>query len=274
MKKKHFQDLGLWKTLLLVSCGFIPSRQERGHSTRTQLEKLNEYKLFFWGGELLVSVWGKVWELETELWTKIPETPIHFSGTTNFCGLKNEFTSHHFEIGVLESPMCEFDTLSNHQTVVKSRDSRLNFYEGPILTTSLFPNMETVWRKSRSVWRVVVVIRWLLRVVKPIFPWRESKWVQEGEWTLTTRRPHRNERGHVRKRVWYRSSQVSIDGKYTWVFTPPSQVSCCGGMEITGSFDFGVDRQKSRSTVGFVSLSCHSDYWFCDIKEKYCWWPS
>ncbi len=37
--------------------------------------------------------------------TKIPESPIHFSGDTNFFGPKNEFTSHQFETGVLESPM-------------------------------------------------------------------------------------------------------------------------------------------------------------------------
>ncbi len=83
---------------------------------------------------------------------EIPETPIHFSEAINFCGPKNESTIHFFfEIGVLESPMSEVGTLSNHQTVVKSRDSRFNFYEGPILTTSLFSNLETARRKTRSV---------------------------------------------------------------------------------------------------------------------------
>ena len=63
--------------------------------------------------------------------TKIPDPPIHFSGVTNFFGPKNEFTIHQFETSVLESPM-SFCPLSNHQTVVKPRDSRLNFYEGTI----------------------------------------------------------------------------------------------------------------------------------------------
>jgi hypothetical protein len=61
--------------------------------------------------------------------SKIPESPIHFSGATNFFGPKNEFTSHQFETSVLEPPM-SFSPLSNHQTVVKPRASRLNFYEG------------------------------------------------------------------------------------------------------------------------------------------------
>jgi len=64
-------------------------------------------------------------------WTKIPETPIHFSGSTIFFGPKNEFTSHQFETSDLE-PSMSFSTLSNHQTVVKPRASRLNFYGGPI----------------------------------------------------------------------------------------------------------------------------------------------
>jgi hypothetical protein len=63
--------------------------------------------------------------------TKIPDPPIHFSGATNFFGPKNEFTSHQFETSVLEPPM-SFSPLSNHQTVVQARASRLNFYEGSI----------------------------------------------------------------------------------------------------------------------------------------------
>ncbi len=57
-------------------------------------------------------------------------TPIHFSGSTNFFGHKNEFTNHQFETGVLESPSMSFIPLSNHQSVVKPRSSWLNFYEG------------------------------------------------------------------------------------------------------------------------------------------------
>jgi hypothetical protein len=71
------------------------------------------------------------WYSKKGLRTKIPEPPIQFSGATNFLGPKNEFTSHQFETSVLEPPM-SFSPLSNHQTVVKPRDSRLNFYEGPI----------------------------------------------------------------------------------------------------------------------------------------------
>jgi hypothetical protein len=69
--------------------------------------------------------------MSINLRTKIPEPPIHFSGSINFFGPKNELTSHQFETSVLETPM-SFGPLSNHQTVVKSQDSRLNFYEGSI----------------------------------------------------------------------------------------------------------------------------------------------
>jgi hypothetical protein len=67
--------------------------------------------------------------------TKIPDPPIHFSGSTNFWESKNEFTNHQFETSVLEPPM-SFIPLSNHQTVVNPRDS-LNFNEGTI-TVSKF----------------------------------------------------------------------------------------------------------------------------------------
>jgi hypothetical protein len=80
--------------------------------------------------------WIHGWELAYGIYpggtrTKIPEPPIQFSGATNFFGPKNEFTSHQFETSVLDPPM-SFSPLSNHQTVVKPRASRLNFYEGPI----------------------------------------------------------------------------------------------------------------------------------------------
>jgi hypothetical protein len=78
-------------------------------------------------------MWSTLHSLELGR-TKIPEPPIHFSGATNFFGPKNEFTSHQFETSVLEPPM-SFSPLSNHQTVVKPRASRLNFYEGPILVS-------------------------------------------------------------------------------------------------------------------------------------------
>ena len=74
--------------------------------------------------------------------TKIPEPPIQFSGATNFFGPKNEFTSHQFETSVLEPPM-SFSPLSNHQTVVKPRASRLNFYEGPIPVSEFVNCAET-----------------------------------------------------------------------------------------------------------------------------------
>jgi hypothetical protein len=84
--------------------------------------------------------------------TKIPESPIHFSGVTNFFGPKNEFTSHQFETSVLDPPMSS-RPLSNHQTVVKPRASRLNFYEGTI-PVSEFVNCEergnSTWRAART----------------------------------------------------------------------------------------------------------------------------
>ena len=64
------------------------------------------------------------------LWTKIPDPPIHFSGPTNFFGPKIDFTNHQFETSVLDPPMSS-GPLSNHQTVVKPRSSRLNFAKGP-----------------------------------------------------------------------------------------------------------------------------------------------
>ena len=62
--------------------------------------------------------------------TKIPDPPIHFSGPTNFFGPKIDFTNHQFETSVLDPPMSS-GPLSNHQTVVKRRSSRLNFAKGP-----------------------------------------------------------------------------------------------------------------------------------------------
>ena len=63
--------------------------------------------------------------------TKIPDPPIHFSGPTNFFGPKIDFTNHQFETSVLDPPMSS-GPLSNHQTVVNPRGSRLNFCEEPI----------------------------------------------------------------------------------------------------------------------------------------------
>jgi hypothetical protein len=56
--------------------------------------------------------------------------PSHFSGPTNFFGPKIDFTNHQFENSVLDPPMSS-GPLSNHQTVVKRRSSRLNFAKGP-----------------------------------------------------------------------------------------------------------------------------------------------
>jgi hypothetical protein len=81
--------------------------------------------------EIVCHMWMHVTRMSHVPRTKIPKPPIHFSGATNFFGPKNEFTSHQFETSVLEPPM-SFSPLSNHQTVVKPRASRLNFYEGPI----------------------------------------------------------------------------------------------------------------------------------------------
>ena len=74
--------------------------------------------------------------------TKIPDPPIHFSGTTNFFDPKNEFTNHQFENSVLDPPLYS-GPLSNYQTVVKSRDSWLNFYEGPIAICKRFGEKES-----------------------------------------------------------------------------------------------------------------------------------
>ena len=43
--------------------------------------------------------------------TKIPDPPIHFSGTTNVFDSKNEFTNHQLETSVLD-PIMSSDPLS------------------------------------------------------------------------------------------------------------------------------------------------------------------
>jgi len=107
--------------------------------------------------------------------------------------MKNEFTSHQFETNDLQ-PSMSFSTLSNHQTVVKPRASRLNFYEGPIPVSELVNCAEwgklgaessqrraapgaPVYRWQRfhqtmlSIFpQYSVAIRWLLRAAKPLSP--------------------------------------------------------------------------------------------------------
>jgi len=76
--------------------------------------------------------------------TKIPDPPIHFSGTINlftyFLDLKMNLPTTSLKPVFLNTNV--FGPLSNHQTMVKPRDSRLNFYEGPITVSKFVKGTE------------------------------------------------------------------------------------------------------------------------------------